>query len=136
VVTKKRHRGIVSLPRIVTIVTFTLVAFLVIDFGRKALDSFQVERQVEWLREQVALEQERNEVLHHRLEYVASEAYVEKIARERLQLIKPGERMVVVVPTNAEPSSVTQQTRVVEEQQNEDQAYWQQWTSLLLGSGY
>jgi cell division protein FtsB len=136
VVTKKRHHGIVSLPRIVTIVTFTLVAFLVIDFGRKALDSFQVERQVEWLREQVALEQERNEALHHRLEYVASDAYVEKIARERLQLIKPGERMVVVVPTNAEPSSVTHQTRVVEEQQNEDQAYWQQWANLLVGSGY
>jgi cell division protein FtsB len=136
VVTKKRHHGIVSLPRIVTIVTFTLVAFLVIDFGRKALDSFHVERQVEWLREQVALEQERNEALHHRLEYVASDVYVEKIARERLQLIKPGERMVVVVPTNTEPSSVTHQTSVVEEQQNEDQAYWQQWANLLVGSGY
>ncbi|MGB3905795.1 MAG: hypothetical protein WBB22_12810, partial [Anaerolineae bacterium] len=72
--TKKRHQSIVSLPKVVAIVTFTLVAILTVDFGRQALERYQVQRQVEWLREQVAIEQERTEALQERLDYVSSDA--------------------------------------------------------------
>ncbi|TKJ29704.1 MAG: hypothetical protein CEE40_07655 [Chloroflexi bacterium B3_Chlor] len=132
--TKKRHQSIISLPKVVTIVTFTLVAILSVDFGRKALERYQVQRQVEWLREQVAIEQERNEALQERLDYVSSDAYVEKTARENLKMIKPGEAAVVVIPRSTEEASLSSQAAAPESADEEPKPYWQQWASLLLGS--
>ena len=135
-VTKKRHQGILSLPKIVTIITFTLVAILMLDFGRKALDSYHVDRQVEWLREQVAVEEQENEALQTRLEYVQSDAYVEKIARERLKMVKPGESAVVVVPLTSEPSAVASEQPVSDAPDDEPKPYWQQWADLLFGATF
>jgi len=133
-VTKKRHQSIVSLPKVVAIVTFTLVAILTVDFGRKAVERYQVQRQVEWLEEQVAIEQERNEALQERLDYVSSDAYVEKTARENLKMVKPGEAAVVVIPRSTEETSPSGQAAGPESGQEEPKPYWQQWASLLLGS--
>ena len=132
--TKKRHQSIVSLPKVVAIVTFTLVAILTVDFGRKALERYQVQRQVEWLEEQVTIEQERNEALQERLDYVSSDAYVEKTARENLKLVKPGEAAVVVIPGSTEETSPSGQAAGPESGREEPKPYWQQWASLLLGS--
>ncbi len=133
--TKKRHQSIISLslPKVVTIVTLTLIAILTIDFGRKALDSYRVDRQVEWLRAEVAAEQEKNEALQERLAYVSSDAYVEEIARERLKMAKPGEKVVVVVPGSMEQPSVTTPMPATEAPEEEPEPYWRQWWDLLFG---
>ena len=47
--TKKRHQSIISLPKVVTIGALAVIATLTIDFGRRALDNYHVQRQVEWL---------------------------------------------------------------------------------------
>jgi cell division protein DivIC len=133
-VTKKKRQGRVSLPRVVAIAIFTLVAILMVDFGRKALDSYQVQRQVEWLRQQVAVEQETNEELQEQLAYVSSDAYVEKIARERLKLVQPGESAVVVIPQSVETPVATAEGPEPGAPAEEQLPYWQQWADLLLGS--
>jgi cell division protein FtsB len=133
-VTKKKRQGRISLPKVVTIAIFTLVAILTVDFGRKALDNYQVQRQVEWLRQQVALEQETNEELQEQLAYVSGDAYVEGIARERLKLVQPGESAVVIVPQSVEPSVTTAEAPEPGAPEAEQLPYWQQWANLLLGS--
>ncbi len=132
--TKKRHQGIisVSLPKVVTIVIFTLVAILTIDFGRKALDSYHVQRQVEWLREEVAAQQEKNSALQERLVYVGSDAYVEKVARERLKMVKPGDKVVVVIPRSIEQPSASTAMPATEGSEREPEPYWQQWLDLFF----
>jgi cell division protein FtsB len=135
-VTKKRHQSIVSLPKVVTIVSLTLVAVLSVDFGRKALENYQIKHQVEWLREQVDVEGETNAELQERLEYVSSDAYVEKIARERLKMVKAGETAVVVIPASTEQSSLPGAPVAREAAEEQAKPYWQQWANLFLGSVY
>jgi cell division protein FtsB len=135
--TKKRHQSIISLslPRIVTIVTLTLVAILVIEFGRKALDSYHVQRQVDRLRQQVAAEEEKNAELQERLAYVSSDASVEEMAREVLKMVKPGDAAVVVIPNTVEENlEETSPMPTTEGPEEEPEPYWRQWWDLIFGS--
>jgi cell division protein FtsB len=133
--TRKKRQGIASLPKIVAIVTFTLVAALTVDFGRKALDNYYIQRQVDWLGEQVAVERETHDELQARLDYVSSDAYVEQIARERLKLVQPGEAAVVVLPQESEEQTVPPDATAPEAPPDSGLPHWQQWANLLLGSG-
>jgi cell division protein FtsB len=133
-VTKKKRQSIVSWPKVVTVVTFTLVAILTVDFGRKALDLYRIQRQVEWLKQQVAAEQQVNQELQETLDYVSSDAYVEEIARERLKLVKPGETAVGVVLQPSEAVSASDGVTGAEPADAEPAPYWQQWADLLLGA--
>jgi cell division protein DivIC len=132
-VTKKKRQRLLSTPKIVAIVTLTLVAVLSVDFGRKALDNYQIQRQVEWLGQQVAAEKETNQALQDTLEYVESDAYAEKAARESLGLVKPGEVAVVVVPQAESSASTSSDEGTTPAPGEEPVPYWQQWTNLLLG---
>jgi cell division protein FtsB len=133
-VTRKKRQRIASLPKIVAIVTFTLVAALTVDFGRKALDNYNIQRQVDWLKEQVAVERETHDELEARLDYTGSDAYVEKIARERLKLVQPGETAVVVIPEEVEGQATAGEIAPPESAQEGAAPYWRQWADLLLGS--
>jgi len=133
-VTRKKRQRILSTPKVVAIVTFTLVAVLSVDFGRKALDNYQIQRQVEWLSQQVAVERETNQALQETLQYVEGDAYVEKVARESLKMVKAGEVAVVVVPQAESPPSTSSDGQMTVAPGDEAVSYWQQWTHLLLGS--
>jgi len=133
-VSRKKRQGKLSLPKVVTIVTCTVVAMLTIDFGRKALDNYQIQQQVDWLSEQVALEQQTNEELQQELSDVSSDAYVEKIARERLKLVKPGEVAVVVIQQPTDASASATEGSQAHATEGESLPYWQQWADLLLGT--
>jgi cell division protein FtsB len=134
-VTRKKRQGIASLPKIVAIVTFTLVAALTVDFGRKALDNYDNQRQVDWLKEQVAIERETHDELQAGLDYAGSDAYVEKIARERLKLVQPGETAMVVIPGEVDRQATAGETSPAESAEEGSAPYWRQWADLLLGSG-
>jgi cell division protein FtsB len=133
-VTRKKRQRIASLPKVVAIVTFTVVAALTVDFGRKALDNYYIQRQVDWLKEQVAIERETHDELQARLDYAGSDAYVEKIARERLKLVQPGEAAVVVLPEEVDREATSGDTAGPESAEGEPLPYWRQWANLLLGS--
>ena len=132
--TKKKRQRMISTPKVVAIVTFTLVAVLSVDFGRKALDNYQIQRQVEWLSQQVAAERDTNQALQDTLQYVESDAYVEKAARESLGLVKPGEVAVVPVRQAESPPSTSSDGQTTVAPGDEAVPYWQQWSRLLLGS--
>jgi cell division protein FtsB len=134
VTNKKKRQHVLSTPKIVAIVTFTLVAVLSVDFGRKALENYQIRRQVEWLQQQVKAEQDTNQALQDRLEYAQSDAYVEEAARESLGLVKVGEVPVVVVQGAQSPSSTSTQEGTTAAPGGEPTPYWQQWRDLFLGS--
>ncbi len=133
--TRKKRQGIASLPKIVAIVTFTLVAALTVDFGRKALDNYYIQRQVDWLKQQVAIERDTHDELQAELDYTSSDAYVEEIARERLKLVQPGEAAVVVLPEEGDTQAASGDTALPGGAEEAPLPYWRQWADLLLGGG-
>ncbi len=68
-----------------------------------------------------------NEKLRSEIAYVESDYYVEKIAREELHLVRPGEK-VVIIPE-------TEMLNDEEQQSNNNQvdtANWQKWWELMV----
>jgi len=74
------------------------------------------------------LEQEK-EKLQAQLEYVKSDYYLEKVAREELQLTKPGET-VVIVP---EGIGVTGAENSLENGKKSERSNWQKWWEVVVG---
>lgn len=75
---------------------------LQIYFGVSAIGGavrvYQYQREIESLRADLArLDQRRQDLVDQQL-YLQSDQYIEKVAREELGLIKPGDQAVVIVP--------------------------------------
>ncbi|MGE5584926.1 MAG: FtsB family cell division protein [Bacillota bacterium] len=74
------------------------VAFL---YLRGYLELVRVNYQISVVEKEIAVWEARCEELRRQVEYLSSDEYVEKVAREDLGLVKPGEVPFIV----AEPSS-------------------------------
>ncbi|MCX6020424.1 MAG: septum formation initiator family protein [Chloroflexi bacterium] len=78
-----------------------VAAALLLSFGAaiagRAVQMVRITQDETRLRREVALVQERNAALRAQKEFYNSEAYVQRVAREELGLVKPGEIAVIVV---------------------------------------
>nr|MBN1217561.1 septum formation initiator family protein [Anaerolineae bacterium] len=107
--TKKKQTAKISLAQFVAIIVLSISIFLIIDLGRRAAANYQVQREEERLSQEVEIAQRyRQELLAHRT-YVASDLYVEEMARRELKWARPGEVVVVVMPTPEAASQLPRQ---------------------------
>lgn len=65
-----------------------------------------MQKDVRSIQQQVQELQQRNTALREELHLVQSDAYIEKTAREKLGLVKPGETRVVPVPQGTQLKKV------------------------------
>lgn len=97
--TKKRSVPKIPVAQFIAIIALSVSIFLVVDFGRRAAANYRVQREAERLSQELALaRQQQAELLAHR-SYVASDLYIEKLARSELKWASPGETVIVVMPT-------------------------------------
>jgi cell division protein FtsB len=97
--TKKRKQLDLPIAHFIAVIVLSISLFLIIDFGRRAATGYRVRREEDRLRSQMEAAQKTQETLLARLDYVATDAYVEEIARNELKWSKPGEVVVVIMPT-------------------------------------
>ena len=95
--------------------------------------NFQFQRQVDQLRQEVALMELENETLQYKIAYYKTSEYAELAARDNLNKAAPGEK-VLVLPSNASnaeenkvPVNDDSQATPVEQQSN-----FQQWKYFLF----
>jgi cell division protein FtsB len=116
------------------VVALTIVGGLVWGFGQQLVRARQM-RVEETRLEQIAVtEQARHDDLVAQLEYVRSDEYVERWAREDAKMSKTGE-VVVVVPTGSdeEPATDAQPTPTPDP---DTQPFWiDLWESIFRPSG-
>jgi cell division protein DivIC len=84
-----------------------VVAFL---YLRSYLELVRMEYQISVVEREIAVWEERCNELLEQIEYLSSDEYVEKMAREKLGLVKPGEVQFIVT----DPASSHQRTEVEE----------------------
>jgi cell division protein FtsB len=96
----KKRKTIIKVPiaQFVAIIALTISVFLIVDFGRKAAASYRVQREADRLEQEVAAAQRYQSKLLAQRTYVASDLYVEEVARKDLKWTKPGETVVMVQP--------------------------------------
>ncbi len=96
----KKQKTVIKIPiaQFVAIVALTISVFLIVDFGRKAAASYRVQREADQLEQEVAAAERYQAKLLAQRTYVASDLYVEEVARKDLKWTKPGETVVMVQP--------------------------------------
>lgn len=102
--TKKRSGPKAPLAQFIAIIALTISIFLIVDFGRRAAANYRVQREADRLSQEVELARQHQADLLARRSYVASDLYVEEVARQELKWASPGETVLVIMPT---PEAVT-----------------------------
>lgn len=127
-----------SLAQLLSVLACTLAIFFIISFVGKALEAYHLRRQVDLLQEQITLLEKEKVALEDQMEYVRSDAYAEKVAREQLKWSRPGETVFVFVPRQANtpqiaPPAATP-TRPGLPAPSGWQSHWPEWWALLFGN--
>lgn len=115
--------------------SFILIA-LMISLGRESYRKYQLNKEIEGLRTDIEQLEGRNRQLADLTKYFEDESYLEKEARLKLNLKKPGEK-VVILPSDSDILG-TSEKKTSQEQVNRDKDesigkieetanYWKWW---------
>src|SRR3989344_887004 len=116
-----------SRKRLISILFLFIGIFLLGNLAQGIFDAWRGRERIQKMRQDLQEIARENETLQQEIQYYQSDEFVEKEAREKLNLVRPGET-VIIVPEEAlkkEESERIKQTRA--------EPVWSQWTALLLG---
>ncbi|MCL6647259.1 MAG: septum formation initiator family protein [Chloroflexi bacterium] len=117
-----------ALPVSITQLVLLLLLPVLVVFGdsaaRKAMEIHELRARAEHLRREIEQLQVRHQELLRQRDYLASDQYLEKVAREELGLIKPTERAVIVVVRGDAPSESPALPLPPTDQRSNPQRWW------------
>jgi len=100
--TKKNVKRILSSKVFLFLAVLALIA-LAVNLGRESYRKYQLGKEIQALKTEMERLEGRNSQLAEMIEYFKDESYLEKEARLKLNLKKPGEK-VVIYSTRADDS--------------------------------
>lgn len=89
----------ISLSKLIIIVGGLFLLIIVISLTRVISKRLEIQKEIEPKRQMVKELEQKNQELQYLVSYLKTPSYKEKIAREKLDLQKPGEK-VVIIPEN------------------------------------
>ncbi len=121
--------------RLLSVLVFILGASLLVSLTRSLLKLRSAQQRLNALEEQVAVERQEKKSLEKVVAIRRTLDYVEQEARNRLQMVKEGER-IVVLPSEKTFSNSTHRKDPgsimgLEENLPEQLAPWKQWASIF-----
>jgi len=113
------------------VLVYAILIFQIVLIGsliRGIQVSYKSRERVEILQEKKGQLEEENKKLKEDAEYVQSDYYIEKVAREELQRAKPGEQ-VVILPESQQVGGIKDEGQKKQEKQLKN---WEKWLELLI----
>ena len=92
------------LPMLVLGILVVGCLLILLQTAQRAVEGYAMARQVEAVRREVGELREQNVELQSRIARYRSDAYIERVAREELSLVRPGDVPVIVVAPTAQPT--------------------------------
>lgn len=117
--------------RLAAVLAVPLLLYALVATGQKAAENYQLNQQAEALRVQIAGLRQQNIDLQQKIEDARTDGAIEKIAREQLGLIKPGDHAVVLV--SQRDSSSAQQPAPAASPAAAPKPVWRQWWDYFFG---
>ena len=87
-----------SLTKAIIIIEFLLVGYLVYSLTKNVYNSYQVDKYIEAFETENAQIEEENRQKTEDYLYFTSEEYIDKIAKQNLGLVNPGEEVIILSP--------------------------------------
>lgn len=108
--TKKNSRPVVAIPRLgsrrFTVLFFLGVVIIAISLTKEVIRKIEIQREISSLESEIADLEAHNTELNAMMAYFNSSTFQEKEARSKLNLMEPGET-VVVLPNQAIEDTVS-----------------------------
>lgn len=89
-----------NFTKMIIIVEFLVVSYLLYTLTKSVYQSYQIDQDIVDFKQQNDLIAQENKQKEADYSYYSSDAYIEKIAKQNLGLINPGEQ-VIVIPNSA-----------------------------------
>lgn len=132
----KRTRRFAAILSLLSLAVRLLVAagalFVLVTIGGKAEEGYQLRQQARALQQHIDQLQTDNRQLSQKLDYYRSDQYIEKIAREQLGLVRPGDVPVIVVPPDGTPEPDIVTPTVTPTSTAPPSPIWQRWLSIFV----
>lgn len=119
-----------SAGRIILLVAVPLMVLFILATVGWALEEYGQRQEEARLNAEIAQLQQRYAELESQKEYLKSDEYIEKVAREELGLIKAGEKAVLVLPAPPTPTLTPTATPVAKDAA---ESGWRRWLDSLFG---
>lgn len=87
-----------SLTKLIIVVEFLLVAYLLYSLTKNVYNNYKVDNYIEDFREENLLIERENRQKTEDYLYFTSQEYIDKIAKQNLGLINPGEEVIILAP--------------------------------------
>ena len=93
--------------KIVIIIEFLLVSYLLYTLTVSVYKSYQIDVHIKNFEAENARIEEENRIKSEEFDYFSSNAYMEKIAKQNLGLINPGEEVIIIPKSELDTSGGT-----------------------------
>ncbi|MFP4198214.1 MAG: FtsB family cell division protein [Halanaerobium sp.] len=97
-----RQRKDFLLNPVVIIIVVVIALIAAFNFYQNMTKMNQLESKIEEIKAEIAEAEAENQRLEEQLEDSSSHEYIEEVAREKLGLVKPGEKMFIPVEEDEE----------------------------------
>jgi cell division protein FtsB len=115
--------------KIVFFVFIIFSLFIINDFLHSIYSLWQKSDLLDRAKRTLSTEKKKNIELKNQLKFVTQPQFIEEEARNKLFLVKPGEGIVVVAPTDYLQASDSTTVKPIDTRSN-----WRQWWETFFGS--
>jgi len=130
-VNQKRFR--IPFSQLAAIILATIAISFVVDFSRKAVESYRIHLRAKELTLMLEEAQLENQRLKAYKTYAETDSFVERAARQELKMGRPGEiRVVVVPPLPLETPELKPRPLATPPEGDEEKPYWHEWWELFF----
>jgi len=87
-----------SLTKLIIIIEFFLVAYLLYSLTKNIYSSYQIDKYISSFEQENTLIEQENKQKNDDYLYFTSEEYIDRIAKQNLGLVNPGEEVIILSP--------------------------------------
>jgi cell division protein FtsB len=113
---------LLSSPLVIFLLVLILIGIIAV-VGKESYRKYQIDKEVEGIKKEIESLKEKNQALSNLLDYFNSEESLEKEARLKLNLLKEGEKLVIITP-NKKTDSENQLSENIKEKQPSNFEKW------------
>jgi hypothetical protein len=125
----------ISPAQLAMIVVCVVAVYFLIGFYGKSMDGVRINQRAEAVRRQITVLEAENRALMEQVAMLSTDAYVETAARDKLNLVKPGDRSLIVLPANPDVASVEPPPAPGDTGRRPGElGYLEDWLALFFGS--
>jgi len=95
-----------NFTKMVIILEFFLVSYLLYTLTVSVYKSYQIDQHIKSFEEENAKIEEENRKKSEEFDYYSSDAYIEKMAKQNLGLVNPGEEVIIIPSESVKASGV------------------------------